>query len=388
LPPRTPEEYEAEIAALEEEIRRLKSRSAMSLFGKVSASVPGATVPTILGVEEMVLLVAADDTVGYLNNPMMKLLGVSDRREAIGSPLSRWDQGPLPESTLAALVQMARAVPEPQAVERSCPEIPAERLPAADATGARTLRFAVAPHKGSVQIVVQDVTRLRWLESTFSRYVSPRVIERMQQVPTGDLLTMERREVSILFTDLRGFTRLCQEETPARVQETVNSFLSNMVGCVEAVEGTVLGFAGDQVMALFSAPLVQADHALRALICAAQMQRIHGAWVDERTRAGLPAPAAGVGLATGTVVVGNIGTPTRMDYTAQGHAVNLAARLCSAAGGGEVLTVPETHQAALSCIGAYQGEVPVPRFTFAGKGKQSFKNVAQPVEVLSVGVKA
>lgn len=389
MPARSPEEYEAEIAALKSELYQLKNRTALGSFSKASTA-PGATNMTILGSEEMVLLVAGDDTVGYLNTPMMKLLGVADRRDALGSALARWDKGPLPENTLSALVQMARASAEPQAVERGCPEIPPDRLPSTDAPSgaeARTLRFSVAPHKGSVQIVIQDVTRLRWLESTFSRYVPPKVIEKMQQMASGDLLKMERREVSILFTDLRGFTKLCQEAPPALVQETVNGFLTNMVRCVESVDGTVQGFVGDQVMALFSAPLTQEDHALRALICAVEMQRVHGAWVKERAAAGLPGPMAGVGLATGTVVVGNIGTKTRMDYTAQGHPVNLAARLCGAAAGGEVLTVPDTHRAALGSVKSYKGEVPVPHFAFASKGKQSFKNVAQPVEVLSVAVR-
>jgi class 3 adenylate cyclase len=95
----------------------------------------------------------------------------------------------------------------------------------------------------------------------------------------------------------------------------------------------------------------------------------------------------GVGLATGPVVVGNIGTEAHMDYTAQGHGVNLAARLCSAAAGGEVLTLPLTHRAALAAVKGYRGGVPVPRFGFEPRGRLSFKNVAEPVEVLAVKLK-
>ena len=386
---RTSEEYEAEIAALKAQVAQYKTRTAMTMFGRVTAA-PRQGTMTIAGLEEMILQVSGDDTVGYANNPMMRLLGMPDRKAVLGTPLSHWDRGPMEENTFAALVQMARGAQEPQAVERPCPEVPADRLPSSDlpaAAGDRVLRFTATPHKGSVQIIVQDVTRTRWLETTFARYVSPKVIEKLQQIPATEMLAMERRDLTILFADMRGFTRLCQEAAPAQVQDTVNSFLANMVACIESVDGTVQGFVGDQVMAMFGAPLPQEDHALRALICAVAMQRVHAQWTSDRLARGLPAPPVGVGLATGSVVVGNIGTQSRMDYTAQGHGVNLAARLCAAAEGGEILTVPETHAAAGKSIKTYDGDVPVPHFAFASKGKLAFKNVANPVDVLSVKVK-
>jgi len=77
-----------------------------------------------------------------------------------------------------------------------------------------------------------------------------------------------------------------------------------------------------------------------------------------------------------------------MNYTAQGHTTNLAARLCSAAGGGEVLTIAGTHQAALGAIKTYQGEVKIPRLSFKPKGQMHFKNVAEPIQVLSVATKS
>jgi len=205
---------------------------------------------------------------------------------------------------------------------------------------------------------------------------------------TEEFLQMERREVTLVFCDMRGFTSLCQEEEPKLVQETVNSFLSNMVEQIEMLDGTVQGFVGDQVMAIFGAPVDLPDHALRGLVCTVCMRDAHLRWIAEREAKGLPTRQAGIGLATGSVVVGNIGTPTRMDYTAQGHAVNLAARLCSAAGGGEILTVKATHGAALGAIKSYGGEVPLPRFSFGDKGTMRFKNVSEPVRVISVTTKS
>ncbi|MBW2277321.1 MAG: adenylate/guanylate cyclase domain-containing protein [Deltaproteobacteria bacterium] len=386
---KTNEELVAENQALREEIERLQTQTALTMFGALTTA-PSSERTTILGLDEMVITVSGDDTVGYVNNPMMKLLDIDDRKAAIGEPLSDFDRGVLGENTLAALVQVARASAETQILERAFPDIPAESLPAVDVpegAGDPVLRFTAVSRKDRVQIIAQDVTRTRWLENTFSRYVSPKVIEQLQRTAEGDFLAMERCEVTILFGDLRGFTTLCQEASPPVVQETINSFLTNMVECIDQLDGTVQGFVGDEVMAIFGAPMPQDDHALRALICAVEMQRVHQEWTADRTARDEPAPQLGIGLATGNVVVGNIGTISRMDYTAQGHGVNLAARLCGAAKGGEVLTVPETHTAALKRVKAYDGAVVVPRFGFKSMGKLSFKNVTEPVEVLSVVVK-
>jgi class 3 adenylate cyclase len=387
---KTVEQLEAENRELRAELERIKSKQALTMFGNVTVA-PRTAKLTIVGLEEMIVAVGDDDTVGYVNTSMMKLLGIGDRQQALGTPLTLWDDGPLGENTLKAIVQAARSSEEVLAFERPFPDIPRQLLPTTDVpVGASEtiLRFTASSQKDRVQIVAQDVTRTRWLETTFARYLSPKVIEQMQGIGADELLSMERRELTILFCDLRGFTTLCQEAEPEQVRDTINTYLAGMVDCVERLDGTVQGFVGDEVMAIFGAPLPQEDHALRALICAVEMQRVHGAWIEDRMRSGRPAPPTGIGLATGEVVVGNIGTESRMDYTAQGHGVNLAARLCGAALAGEVLTVPETHLAAMKHLKTYDGEVAIPRLSFGSKGKLTFKNVKQPVEVLSVRVKA
>jgi class 3 adenylate cyclase len=384
------EEYEAELALLRAENERLKAQSSLTLMGTICAA-PRGKSSTIAGLDEMVLQIGVDDTVGYVNPPMARLLDITDRKAALGTPLAQWDRGALGEHLLQSLVQLARGADEPRIVERACPGLPAQMLPGSPEgrpQGDPVLSFVVSHTQGRVQIIAQDVSKLRWLEATFARYLSPKVIEQMRSLPVDALLSMERREITVLFTDMRGFTALCQQEEPEQVRDTVNAFLSNMVECIERLDGTVQGFAGDEVMALFGAPVPQPDHALRALVCAVEMQTAHRRWMEQRTAQGKPCRPAGIGLATGSVVVGNIGTPSRINYTAQGHPVNLAARLCSAAGGGDVLTVPATHAAALAAAKAYRGEVPLPRLRFEPKGPMSFKNVAEPVQVLSVTVKS
>jgi len=390
----TREELLAQVEKLRAELTQARrvATSTFALSGTMAIDAPsGSASLTVTGAEEMILQVGADGLVGYVNRPMARLLGMPDRRAAIGTPVEQWDHGPIGGGVLSGLVQVALGSTQSHVLERTCADLPANLIPDAGSSRPTTdpvLRFLATGVKGRVEIIAQDVTQIRWLEQTFSRYVSPAVIDRMQDMDGTDLLRMERRRLTVLFGDLRGFTALCQELTPEQIQEVVNSFLANMVVCVEALDGTVDKFVGDEVMAVFGAPVHQEDHALRALVCACEMQRRHREWMDERVAAGTPARSLGIGLATGPVVVGNVGTETRMDYTVLGHTVNLAARLCGSAEGGEVLTVPETHRAALAALETYTGGVPVPRLSFRSKGKMTFKNVTEPVNVVAAVAKA
>jgi adenylate cyclase len=224
----------------------------------------------------------------------------------------------------------------------------------------------------------------QFLENAFSRYVSSKVIEQLKGTPVDEFLKMDKREVSILFVDMRGFTALGTQLTPEEVQETVNSFLSNMVKCVEEMDGMVDKFLGDGLMAIFGAPLRHETHAWQALSAAVSMQRGHGAWMENRQAAGKPSGAIGIGVATGAVVVGNIGTPNRVEYTALGHSVNLAARLCGNAEGGEILTINESQEQMKRHASALQVQDEFLTATFTSKGLMTFKNIAEPLEVFAV----
>ena len=119
----------------------------------------------------------------------------------------------------------------------------------------------------------------RFLEYTFSRFVSPEVVKAMKERPISELLSMERREITVIFADLRGFTAMASALNPEEVQETLNSFLEVMVSAVQAGGGMLDKFLGDGFMALFGAPFGQGDHALKALGAAVSIQRAHGAWL-------------------------------------------------------------------------------------------------------------
>ena len=196
-----------------------------------------------------------------------------------------------------------------------------------------------------VAIVVDDVTetkRLRAIQDMFRRYLSPAVVDRLPSDPAQLKLGGHRREVSILFADIRGFTSFSEKLPPEEVMDTLNRYLSIAAEAILAYEGTLDKFMGDAVMAIFNAPLPQEDHALRAVRAAVAMQRAiadyHQQLGDKR---GL---SFGVGINVGEVVVGNIGTTARMDYTAIGDAVNLAKRLQENVGGGRILLSQSTYE--------------------------------------------
>ena len=155
--------------------------------------------------------------------------------------------------------------------------------------------------------------------------VSPAIAAELLRRPP--VLGGEEREVTVLFTDLRSFTRFSETVTPTALVEVLNDYFTRITGVVEAHGGIVDKFIGDAVMAVFGAPVAQADHARRALDCALAVLRELDDWNAARRRAGQPELATGVGVATGRVVAGNLGSATRHNYTVMGDAANLAARL-------------------------------------------------------------
>ncbi|TMK39405.1 MAG: adenylate/guanylate cyclase domain-containing protein [Actinobacteria bacterium] len=163
----------------------------------------------------------------------------------------------------------------------------------------------------------------------FSRFVPEQVVDELLAQSAGQALGGVRREVTVLFSDLRGFTTFSESRPPEAVVETLNQYLGEMSEAILAHGGTLVSYMGDGIMAVFGAPIEQPDHADRALAAAREMtsQRLthFNAWM---TADGVGEPfAMGVGLNTGEVMAGNVGSERRLEYTAIGDATNTAARL-------------------------------------------------------------
>jgi adenylate cyclase len=172
----------------------------------------------------------------------------------------------------------------------------------------------------------------RQLRATLERFVPPQVADELLPRSGGQprQLASRRVEATVLFCDLRGFTTLAEGLEAEQVIAVLNRYLEAVSGAIFTHDGTVVSYQGDGVMAVFGAPLAQADHAARALAAAREilgeaLPRF-GAWLREEGIAAAPL-AAGIGLATGTVMAGLVGSGRRLEYTAVGDTTNVAARL-------------------------------------------------------------
>ncbi|MCH8884673.1 MAG: HAMP domain-containing protein, partial [SAR324 cluster bacterium] len=166
------------------------------------------------------------------------------------------------------------------------------------------------------------------IRNTFKRYVSSSVVDELLKDTDAIALGGENKTLTIQFSDIAGFTSLSETLTPEGVVEFLNEYLSEMTAAVEAEQGIVDKYIGDAVMAFWGAPLPLEDHPLHACRAAlaqgAKIAELRRAWAG---RGGLSRFHARIGLHTGEVIVGNIGSSTRMDYTIIGDAVNTASRL-------------------------------------------------------------
>jgi len=183
----------------------------------------------------------------------------------------------------------------------------------------------------------------RRLRQVLGRSVDPRVMERLLANPDVDFLEGERAVLSVLYADIRGSTTLAERTDPELLVGFINDYLSRMTEIIMSHEGTLDKFVGDEVMALFSAPFPQPDHALRAARVGLEMQTAHQAVLETWQTRGLGPAPIGVGIATGELTVGEMGCPQRTDYSVIGRAANLGSRICKAAAAGQVLISQATY---------------------------------------------
>ncbi len=204
----------------------------------------------------------------------------------------------------------------------------------------------------------------RELRNRLSRYHSPAVIEEvMQETASSAGSELRKTEVTVLFADIVGFTAFSEKAAPEEVAELMEGYFTHAVEAIFALGGTLDKFIGDCVMAFFGAPMRQPDHAYRAVAAAVRIREALEQWNAERTSEGLPLIKVRIAINTGPVVVGDIGSNRRVDYTVLGNTVNVAARLeQNVATPGDIVVGDETFR-------QLAGRVPTERLgEFALKG--------------------
>ncbi len=213
------------------------------------------------------------------------------------------------------------------------------------------------------------------IQSAFGRYVNDYVLTTLLEGPEGAQLAGAEREVTILFADIRSFTRLSEGLKASDVVGLLNDVFQLASDCILARSGTIDKFIGDSVMAYFGAPVPCEDHASQAVQAAIDIQR-----AVARRNAAEPPPAhgveVGVGIHTGPVVVGTIGSDRRSDFTAIGDAVNVAHRLEKLSQPGEILVSEAVQRRVRDVV----------RLRFEGERQLSGR--VEPVHVYSVDVQA
>ncbi|MEA2840530.1 MAG: adenylate cyclase [Methylobacteriaceae bacterium] len=177
---------------------------------------------------------------------------------------------------------------------------------------------------------IERVSRLR-------RFLAPQIADVIASSDGQDkLLQSHRREISVLFCDLRGFTSFTETNEPEEVMGVISEYIREMCALIDRYEGTIQGFAGDGIIALFNDPVPCADHAERAVRLAADMRDKVAELAAGWSRRGLDL-GCGIGVALGYATLGTIGFERRLEYSAIGSVMNLASRLCDEAKPGQII---------------------------------------------------
>ncbi|TMF43008.1 MAG: adenylate/guanylate cyclase domain-containing protein [Chloroflexi bacterium] len=211
----------------------------------------------------------------------------------------------------------------------------------------------------------------RKVEAIFGHYVDPRIARQLAASKSIDEIISrgERRDLTMLFVDIRGFTAMSEAMHAEDVLAVVQEYLEEMSALIFKWDGTIDKYVGDEIVAIWNAPVEQRDHALLALRCAYDLVNQAPALLARLAAKRLPPISWGVGINTGPAVVGNMGSKDRLQYTALGDTVNTASRFCGAAEAFTVIIGQPTFDACAEFVAVDQ----VPGIQLKGKSAETFR---------------
>jgi adenylate cyclase len=267
---------------------------------------------------------------------------VMQERVAVVSDNTRTDSRFKGHSIVTQSVRSAMCSPLMASGDQILGLLYVDSITAANSFSDEDLQFLVA-FSGLVAIGIRNsrfaeqVRREAQVRSNFERYFAPNVAAEIAQQDTVVPLGGERRPITVLFSDIRGFTSMAESMGPDAIAQLLTEYFSEMVEIIFEHGGTLDKFVGDAIMALWGAPIAHADDPDRALRAAVAMQRGIAGLNAQWSAAGRPEIGVGIGINYGDVFAGNIGSHRRLEYTVIGDAVNVAHRICAEAGPGEIL---------------------------------------------------
>jgi len=191
---------------------------------------------------------------------------------------------------------------------------------------------------------VREEKDRNFIRTAFGRYLTDEIVDELLGSPDGLKMSGETRDVTFLVSDLRGFTALAAKMMPHEVIHILNRYLEQMIEIICRYKGTVDELQGDGVLVFFGSPLRADDDPQRAVACAIEMQNAMQGINREQKRLNLPELSMGIGISSGEVVVGNIGSEKRAKYGAIGAPINTAYRIEAYTVGGQILISPSTYQ--------------------------------------------
>lgn len=185
--------------------------------------------------------------------------------------------------------------------------------------------------------------RNKLLSETFGRFLSDEIVRQLIETPNGLAMGGKKRFVTILMSDIRAFTALSERMEPHALIAMLNHYLGEMTEIIQRRNGTIIEFMGDGIVAVFGAPLLSECHASDAVAAAVEMQARMQAVNEWNEQRGYPVLEMGIGINTGDVIVGNIGSEKRTKYGVVGNNANLCGRIESYTVGGQILISPQTR---------------------------------------------
>jgi adenylate cyclase len=213
----------------------------------------------------------------------------------------------------------------------------------------------------------ENIKKEEEIRTRLSRYIEKTLVEKLINSESSILIENQRNDVTILFADIRSFTALAEKLPAEDVVAMLNQFFEIMVDIVFRNNGVLDKYVGDQLMAVFGLIVAESSAPADAVAAAIEMQDAVNELMQQRVRQNLAVFEIGIGINSGSAIVGNVGSRNRIDYTVIGDCVNVAARLEEMAKGGEIIAGEETYRRVKD------------RFRFDQKGQARLKNKSEPV---------